>query len=320
MTDKKTTRLKALFNSSQTTLMPFGVLPIHAQMAEKAGFEAFEISGGFTSWWVMGQPDVGLVTATEMVEHAKRVADSVDIPVFCDADTGYGGPSNVRRTVHDFIKAGVAGIHIEDQRMPKKSGGSTGIEIVSDEEAIGRLRAATDARDELDPDFVIVARTDGYGAHGGSLDEAIRRGKLYREQTNVDVIFYEGLYTWEEIERALKETPGPAYVIPHPSISSRPPMSELSKMGQSIDIVPFVLPGIHEVWHLLLDVKKSGDYTPIERYLQEANKFRGTEAYGGWGEKWAKPTLPQVIQAEKKYLPKDLQPDHENNPNVGNQS
>lgn len=297
--------------------MPFGVLPIHAQMAEKAGFEAFEISGGMTSWWVMGQPDVGLMTLTEIVEHAKRVANSVDIPVYCDADTGYGGPQNVRRTVHEFIQAGIAGIHIEDQREPKKSGGATGIELVSDEEAIGRLNAAVDARDELDPDFVIVARTDGYGAAGGSLDEAIRRGKLYREKTKVDVIFYEGLHTWEQIERVLRETPGPAYAIPHPSISPRPPMSQLTKMGQSIEIVPFILPGVHEVWQLLLDVKKSGDYTPMDKYLGKVSKLKGTEAYGGWGEKWVRPTNEKIREMEEKYLPEDRRPDHTNNVNVG---
>jgi methylisocitrate lyase len=285
-------------------------------MAERAGFEAFEISGGMTSWWVLGQPDVGLMTLTEMVEHAKRVADSVDIPIFCDADTGYGGPQNVRRTVHEFIKAGVAGIHIEDQREPKKSGGATGIELVSDEEAIGRLNAAVDARDEIDSDFVIVARTDGYGATGGSLDEAIRRGKLYREKTKVDVIFYEGLHTWEQVERALRETPGPAYAIPHPSISPRPSMSKLAKIGQSIEIVPFILPGIHDVWQLLLDVKESGDYTPMDKYLEKMNSFKGTGRYGGWGEQWTKPSNRKIREMEEMYLPKNQRPDYTNNVNV----
>ena len=83
-------------------------------MAQKAGFEAFEISGAMTSWWVMGKANAGLMTLTEIVEHAKRVVDSVDIPIYCDADTGYGGPQNVHRTVHEFIKAGIASIHIKD--------------------------------------------------------------------------------------------------------------------------------------------------------------------------------------------------------------
>src|SRR3954470_12847683 len=174
-----TTRLRRLLTSGETTVMPFGILPIHAQMAEQAGFEAFEISGGMTAWWVFGMPDSGLVTQTEIIEHAARVVRSVNIPIYCDADTGYGGPLNVWRTTQEFIAAGVAGIHIEDQREPKKAGGGPGVEIVPDAEAVGRLTAAIDARNELDPDFVIVARTDAYGAAGGSLAEAIRRGNLY---------------------------------------------------------------------------------------------------------------------------------------------
>lgn len=218
--------------------------------------------------------------------------------------------------MHEFIKAGIAGIHIEDQREPKKSGGLSGIEMVSDEEAIGRLNAAVDARDELDPDFVIVARTDGFGEGGGSLDEAIRRGRLYREKTKVDVIFYEGLKTWEQIERALRETPGPAYVIPHPTIAPRPSMAKLSAMGQSIDILPFILPGIHEVWQLLVEVKRSGEYTAMDRYVQKMHSLKGTDDYVGWGDKWAKPTYAQVRELEEKHLPADQQRDYVNNPNV----
>ena len=169
-------------------------------------------------------PTSGWLTLTEVVAHAKRVARSVDIPVYCDADTGFGAPINVQRTVQEFIDAGVAGIHIEDQREPKKSGGTTGIELVSDAEAIGRLNAAVDARDRLDADFVIVARTDGYGAAGGGVDEAIRRAQLYRAETGVDAIFYEGFHTWEQAELALKETPGPNYVMgaqPHRPAAAR---------------------------------------------------------------------------------------------------
>ncbi|KAL2802390.1 Pyruvate/Phosphoenolpyruvate kinase-like domain-containing protein [Aspergillus granulosus] len=295
-TSKKTTRLKAILQSP--TLVPFGVLPLHAQMAEKAGFEAFEISGGMTCWWTMGMPDVGLMTQTEVVAHAKKVADSVDIPVYCDADTGYGGgPANVRRT----------------------SGMMTGIELVSDEEAIGRLQAACDARDELDPDFVIVARTDGYGAAGGSVDEAIRRARLYREKTNVDVTFFEGLHTWEQVRRVLAETPRPAYVLPHPAIGPRPSIDELSAMGQSMDIVPFLLPGVQEVWNLLLAVKECGSLAPMDDYLKKMASHSGTPQEVGWGHGFAKPAISQVRNMEDKYMPPEQRPDYENTPNAAKQ-
>ncbi|UZW57245.1 isocitrate lyase/PEP mutase family protein [Sphingobium sp. JS3065] len=316
MSNRKTTRLKALFQRPETVLMPFGTLPIHAQMAERAGFEAFEISGSMTAWWTMGMPDLGLVTLTEMVQHATRVARSVDIPVYCDADTGYGGgPANIRRTVHEFAHAGIAGVHIEDQQEPKKAGGQSGIAIVSDAEAIGRLNAATDARDEIDKDFVIVARTDGYGAAGGGLDEAIRRGQLYCAETDADVIFYEGLHTWEQIETAIAATPRPAYAIPSVKIGRRPTLAELSAMGQSIDIVPFILAGVQEPWKLLVDIKSSGEYGPMDEYYEKLNSYRGTPYDMGWGEVFARPTYREVRDWEEKYLPAQLHRDYVNNVN-----
>lgn len=304
--------MRAIFEGPGTTLMPFGALPVHAQMAERAGFEAFEISGAMVSWWIAGRPDVGYLTMTEFVEHAGRVASCVDIPIFCDADTGFGGPINVRRTTQEFIRAGVAGIHIEDQENPKKTGGRAGIRLVSDGEAVGRLRAAIDARDELDPDFVIVARTDAYGAEGGGLEEAIRRGVLYTEEAGVDVIFYEGMRSWEEVRTALEETPGPAYAIPSRVAGPHPSMAELSEMGQAINIVPFVLPGIQEIWDLLLAVKESKDLTPIDAYVKGSEERRGTDRYVGWGDVFVRPDLQTVRELEEKYLPEHLRRDYAN--------
>jgi 2-methylisocitrate lyase-like PEP mutase family enzyme len=316
MTERKTTRLKRIFETPETVIMPFGVMPMHAQMAERAGFPAFEVSGGMSSHW-RGVPDVGILTLNEVVAQAREVAQSVDIPVYCDADTGYGGgPANMRRTVHEFIRAGVAGIHIEDQQDPKKAGGRSGIELVSDGEAIGRLNAAVDARNEVDPDFVIVARTDGYGAGGGGLDEAIRRGRLYREETGVDVVFYEGLHTWEQIRTALEATPGPAYAIPNNTIDRRPSLEELTAMGQSIEILPFVLPAVHEVWRLLRAVKESNSYAPMDDYLERIKESEGTEQFQGWGgSHFARPSYEQVRLWEEQYLPPEQQRDYINNAN-----
>jgi methylisocitrate lyase len=314
---KKTARLKALFQSKETVMMPFGVLPIHAQMAERAGFEAFEISGAFNSWWLSGTADAGLVTMSEIVGQAKRVVDAVDIPVFCDADTGYGGPQNVRRTVHEFIKAGVAGIHIEDQREPKKAGLQIGIEMVSDEEAVGRLQAACDARDELDPDFIIVARTDGYGAAGGSLDEAIRRGKLYASLTKVDAIFYEGLHSWEEVATANAQTPIPSYVIPSSRAGERPSMQHLTSIRQTIEILAFTVPAIQEPWNLLLETKRRGDFSAMNEYTSKMAVHRGTENFIGHGDVFCKPSYADIRRMEDKYLPEAQRRDYVNNLNAG---
>lgn len=308
----KPQRLRAFFESPRTELMPFGVLPIHAQMAEAAGFGAFHISGGMAAWWLNGMPDVGLMTRTEVITNARRIAESVDIPVYCDADTGYGGIQNVRRTVQEFIDAGVAGIHIEDQLDPKKAGGQAGIAIVSDEEAVGRLNAAVEVRDELNPDFLITARTDGYAIAGGGAEEALRRGRLYREQTGVDVIFYEGIRDWAEVRQLLEGTPGPAYVIASRHAGPTPSVAELSSWGQAINIVPFLLPGVLDAWKLLLRVRDTGEMAPFDEYLDAAFALEGTPEFVGYGDRFVKPTYEQVRQLEERFLPASQQRDYEN--------
>jgi methylisocitrate lyase len=297
--------------------MPFGSLPIHAQMAERAGFEAFELSGGMSAWWAEGVADIGYLTMTEVVAHAAKVARSVDIPVFCDADTGFGAsPINVQRTVHAFIEAGVAGIHIEDQEEPKKAGMQPGMRLVSDAEAIGRLNSAVAAKDELDSDFVVVARTDGFGTAGGGLDEAIRRGNLYRAETGVDVIFYEGFHTWEQVQTALAETPGPAYAIPHlTGIGRRPSMKRLTEMGQTIDIVPFLFPGVREVWKLLVDIREANNYGPMDDYMEVLAADRDTKYDIGIGDVFGRPSSQDARALEEEFLPVERQRDYSDDPN-----
>ena len=146
--------------------------PVHAKIVEKAGFDYAYLGGYDVSLTLLGLPDMGLITETEMVAAARNVAHAVDIPVVCDADTGYGNAINVMRTVQNFEAAGVAAIHIEDQVSPKRCGHVAGKMIISLDEAVGKLKAALDSR--KDPDFVIIARTDAVAAIGGGLDEAIR--------------------------------------------------------------------------------------------------------------------------------------------------
>jgi isocitrate lyase len=137
---------------------------------------------------LLGRPDVGLLSFSEMADNARRVTAAVDVPVIADADNGYGNAINVIRTVQDFESAGVAAIHIEDQVSPKRCGHVAGKMIVSIEEAAGKLKAALEAR--KDQDFVIMARTDAVAATGGGLDEAIRRGKEYA-RIGCDMVFCE---------------------------------------------------------------------------------------------------------------------------------
>ncbi len=317
MSEKKTTQLRRLFESPETVLMPFGALPIHAQMAQKAGFPAFELSGAISAFW-SGVADVGYLTMTEVVQHAGMVARSVDIPVYCDADTGYGfgSPVNIERTVQEFIRVGVAGIHIEDQADPKKAGGFPGIKLASDEEAVSRIRIALDTKNKIDPDFVIAARTDAYGADGGSLEEAIRRGLLYFE-AGADVVFFEGLHSWEEVRTANSAMPGPAYSLVSRKYSGPAPLvAEMTAMKQTITIVPFMTPGVQEVWNLLLQVKETGEMTPINEYHERIAQYEGTENYAGYGEVFSNPSFDYVRELEKRYLPAEKQRDYESNVNA----
>ncbi len=158
-----------------------------ARFVEQAGFDCVYMTGNGVSASLLGKPDVGLIDLSLFAAHAHRAAACVNIPLICDADTGYGNAVNVAYTVREFEAAGVAGIHIEDQVAPKRCGHLPGSRpVISMEEHTGKIEAAVTAR--RDPDFIIIARTDA--AAGMGLDEAIRRGKNYR-RAGADVIFVE---------------------------------------------------------------------------------------------------------------------------------
>lgn len=302
---RKTTMLKERFNERRTLILPLGALAIHAQMAERAGFGAFAISGAFTSWWLNGMPDVNLMTRTEVIDNARRIVDAVHIPVYCDADTGYGGVQNVRQTVVEMFRAGVAGIQLEDQVEPKKAGSRAGVAVVSQAEAMGRFQAAVDARNELDPDFVIVARTDAYSASGGDLSETIRRARAYKE-TGVDVLMVEALPDWDVGREVLAELPGPALVTTKRGAGASLSIAELTSIGQAAKLLPFVTPGVQEVWRLLLEVARSGETSACDDYLMRQYEITGDE-YTGAGDSFVKPTYDEVRSWEGSYLPETQQ-------------
>ena len=182
-----------------------------ARFVEQAGFEAVYMTGNGVSASLLGRPDVGLIDLTLFASHAHRAAACVDIPLICDADTGYGNAVNVRRTVEEFEGAGVAAIHLEDQVSPKRCGHLPGSRpVVAMSEHAGKIEAAIAAR--RDPDFIIIARTDAAAGHG--LDEAIRRGKAYA-QAGADVVFVElksGPDILGQLKRVTSEIDAPCLV------------------------------------------------------------------------------------------------------------
>src|SRR5256714_13628290 len=221
---RMTTRLKELFERPELFVLPGGMNPMGAKMAEALGFEAFYMSGGNTSAHVLGWPDSG-TSMRDMLDNARRIVMTVDIPVFCDMDTGYGDAISVYRTVQEYIRAGIAGAHLEDPTFPPKSGPRR--RCISIEEMVGELRAAMDAKQTLDPDFVIMARCDLGGVPGASFAEIIERCQAYKAEAQVDVICPNGLRTWEEIQEAIRLIPGPvvplipAHLSPYPSLQAQ---------------------------------------------------------------------------------------------------
>jgi isocitrate lyase len=195
-------KLRSLLKE-KSYIYTFGIHnPMTAMIAERVGFDMVYMGGHDTTVTLLGMPDIGLITATEMINNAKNIARAVNVPVLADADTGYGNAMNVMRTVQDYEAAGVAGIHIEDQVSPKRCGQAAGKAIIPIEEAVGKLRAALDAR--KDKNFVIMARTDAISAAGGGFDEAVKRGKAYAA-VGADMLFCEFPSTDSEIPRRFAE-------------------------------------------------------------------------------------------------------------------
>lgn len=199
----RTRRLRDLLTTARPLVAPGAVDALTARMIEEAGFPLVYVTGAGVANAMLGAPDVGLVTLSEMRERIQQIADAVTIPVFADADTGYGGVGNVQRTVRAYEDAGAAGLHLEDQEMPKRCGHFEGKVIVPAREMLIRLQAALDAR--RDPDFLIVARTDARTVEG--LDAAMARARAYL-RLGIDGIFIEAPQSIEELEQIAGEFSG----------------------------------------------------------------------------------------------------------------
>ena len=281
-------RLRALLDSGQTIVAPGAFDSLSARLVEEAGFPAVYMTGFGTSASLIGRPDVGLLTMTEMAGHAGRIAACVDIPVIADADTGYGNPLNVIRTVGAYEAAGVAGIHIEDQVAPKKCGHLEGKQVIPAEEMAQKIRAAVEARTQ--PEFVIIARTDARAVEG--LEQALQRGRLYRE-AGADVLFIEALTSEAEAEEAVRAFPGVPLLFNWAEGGKTPPISldRLRELGYRIVIFPLstLLAATGAMRRILQEIARAG--TPAAA-IRELPTFAEFVDFIG---------LPQVRQAEQRY-------------------
>ncbi|GFG50379.1 carboxyvinyl-carboxyphosphonate phosphorylmutase [Mycolicibacterium agri] len=192
---EKRRRLREMLKADQPVVAPGIYDGLTARLVEQAGFDAAIVTGAGVSASLLGAPDVGLVTMSEVLTQTRNIANAVDICVVADCDTGYGNPLNVGRTIREFENGGVAGLFIEDQVSPKRCGHFAGKQIIPAEDMVQKLRAAVDAR--VDPELVLIARTDARATDG--IEEAVRRGRLYAE-AGADMIFVEAPHTYEELE------------------------------------------------------------------------------------------------------------------------
>ena len=215
-------------------VMPVAYDAVAAKITEQVGFKAIALGGYATSASLLGKPDMSLLTLTEIVNHARNIAEAVSIPVFADGDTGHGNVINVIRMVRELEKAGLAGFFIEDQVFPKRCGHLEGKQVVAAEEMIAKIKAAVDTRE--DPDFVIMARTDALAIYG--LDEAIDRANKYRE-AGADLLFVEAPTSKEEMIRINEEINGPTMAIQ--GEGAKTPLvnvKELESLGYSVVVYP----------------------------------------------------------------------------------
>ena len=281
-------RLRALLDSGQTIVAPGAFDPLAARLVEEAGFPAVYMTGFGTSAALIGRPDVGLLTMTEMADSAGRIAACVDIPVIADADTGYGNPLNVIRTVGAYEAAGVAGIHIEDQVAPKKCGHMEGKLVIPADEMVAKVRAAVEARTQ--PEFVIIARTDARAVEG--LERARERGRMYRE-AGADVLFIEAVVTEAEAEEAARAFPGVPLLFNWAEGGKTPPISleRLKEMGYRIVIFPIstLLAATAAMRWILQEIAEAGTPAAAMNTLPTFGEF--TDFIG----------LPQVREIEQRY-------------------
>lgn len=197
---KKNARLRELISQPGIVVAPGCHDGLTARLIQQNGFQVAYMGGNGTMASYLGIPDIGLGTATEMVTRARYLADILDIPLVCDADTGYGDVSSVVRTVRAYEAAGVSGIHLEDQVMPKKCGAMEGVQVVPVEEIGAKIRAALEAR--KDPNFMIIARTDCFNTLG--IDASIERCKRFWD-AGADMLMPENFVTREDVARVARE-------------------------------------------------------------------------------------------------------------------
>lgn len=280
-------RLRELLAQPGPLLAPGAYDALSARLVEQAGFDAVYMTGFGTTASLIGRPDVGLLTGAEMVDNARRIVAAVDVPVVADADTGYGNAINVLRTVQLYEQAGVAGIQLEDQVMPKKCGHMSGKALIGTDEMVGKIRAAVEAR--RDPDLVVIARTDAVAV--GGLEEAIGRARAFAE-AGADLLFVEAPTSEDDIARIAGELQGVAPLVFNWAEGGRTPplpLDRIRELGFALVIYPIgtLLAATAGIRSVLATLKRDG--VPSLDGLPAFDEF--TDLVG----------LPEVRELEQRF-------------------
>ena len=272
-------RLRQMLNGPGMVVAPFVFDAFQARIAQAAGFEAVYMTG-FGTAAARGFPDVGLLTMAEMVENVRYIANAVDIPLVCDADTGYGNPVNVYRTVREYEAAGAAALHIEDQVWPKRCGFLVGKQVIPMAEMVPKVQAACDAR--RDANFVIIARTDALAVNGW--EDVITRGRAYRA-AGADLIFVDGIKTLDDMKRYAQELAD----LPLLYNGQLLPVQEIQKFGFKLTIYTATLMAFYlRMRDAMQELKATGSIA------------RGAE-FGVFEEMTSLLGVPEAMALGKKY-------------------
>jgi 2-methylisocitrate lyase-like PEP mutase family enzyme len=293
MSERMTTRLKQLLGGTRCIVAPGVADAFAARMVAMDGFDAVYMTGFGTSLTRLGMPDIGLLTLTEMVDNAARIVDASGIPLVADADTGYGNAMNVRRTIRDYERAGVAGVHLEDQAWPKRCGHLAGKRVIPIAEMEAKLKAAVDSR--RDGDFVVIARTDAIAVEG--FDAALERGERYRA-AGADMLFIEAPTSRAQLQAIAARFEGVPLLYNMAASGKTPDLdnASMARLGFRLSIFPnwLMLAAIPAMRRMLVELKSTGSVAAIRG---EVATFKDLTEIAG---------LPEVQVLEERYgLPED---------------
>lgn len=273
----KAKMLRKLLHKRDLLIVPGVYDALTAKIARYCGFFAVYMTGYGTAA-SYGYPDYGLLTMTEMVENVRRIHDAVDIPLIADADTGYGNPINVYRTVREYEKAGAAAIQIEDQTWPKISGNTEDKRVIDSAEMVAKIKAAVNAK--IHSETVLVIRTDAIATHG--FEEALRRAEMYAE-AGADALFIEAPATEEQIRKIPLCLPKPC-LINMSHVKQALDIKALKEMGYSIAIFPTItlfgaIEGSLKMCKSLFDEGKLPELTDMRFNFKQLSQFLGFDKF-----------------------------------------